>query len=54
VRHRSENRAASVTGASSGLGSAVALALFLLSDQAAFITGVTVPIDGGRHLTCAR
>jgi len=31
-----------------------ALALFLLSDQAAFITGVTVPIDGGRHLTCAR
>ncbi len=30
------------------------LALFLLSDQAAFITGVTVPIDGGRHLTCAR
>ncbi len=30
------------------------LVLFLLSDQAAFITGVTVPIDGGRHLTCAR
>lgn len=31
-----------------------ALALFLLSDDAGFITGVTIPVDGGRHLTCAR
>ena len=30
------------------------LALYLLSDAAAFITGVTIPVDGGRHLTCAR
>ena len=30
------------------------MALFLLSDDAAFLTGVTVPVDGGRHLTCAR
>ncbi len=30
------------------------VALFLLSDAAAFLTGVTIPVDGGRHLTCAR
>ena len=30
------------------------LALFRLSDDAGFITGVTIPVDGGRHLTCAR
>jgi NAD(P)-dependent dehydrogenase (short-subunit alcohol dehydrogenase family) len=27
---------------------------FLASDQAAWITGETIAIDGGRHLTCAR
>jgi NAD(P)-dependent dehydrogenase (short-subunit alcohol dehydrogenase family) len=31
-----------------------ALILFLASDQAEWITGETVAIDGGRHLTCAR
>lgn len=30
------------------------LILFLASDQAQWITGETVAIDGGRHLTCAR
>ncbi|HWP43736.1 MAG TPA: glucose 1-dehydrogenase [Blastocatellia bacterium] len=30
------------------------LILFLASEQAAWITGVTVSIDGGRALTCAR
>ena len=30
------------------------LALFLASDAAAWITGGTFPIDGGRQLTCAR
>ena len=30
------------------------LILFLASDQAGWITGSTVSIDGGRHLTCAR
>ncbi len=30
------------------------LILFLASRDAGWITGVTMPIDGGRHLTCAR
>ncbi len=28
--------------------------VFLASDQAAWVTGVTLSLDGGRHLTCAR
>jgi NAD(P)-dependent dehydrogenase (short-subunit alcohol dehydrogenase family) len=31
-----------------------ALIVFLASDQAQWITGETIAIDGGRHLTCAR
>jgi NAD(P)-dependent dehydrogenase (short-subunit alcohol dehydrogenase family) len=31
-----------------------ALILFLASEQAAWVTGETIAIDGGRHLTCAR
>ena len=31
-----------------------ALILFLASDQSQWITGETIAIDGGRHLTCAR
>ena len=30
------------------------LIAFLASDQAGWITGETISIDGGRHLTCAR
>lgn len=31
-----------------------ALILFLASDQTGWVTGETIAIDGGRHLTCAR
>lgn len=31
-----------------------ALIVFLASDQAGWMTGETIPIDGGRHLTCLR
>ncbi len=31
-----------------------ALIFFLASDQSGWITGETIAIDGGRHLTCAR
>jgi NAD(P)-dependent dehydrogenase (short-subunit alcohol dehydrogenase family) len=31
-----------------------AMILFLASDRAGWMTGETIPIDGGRHLTCAR
>jgi len=30
------------------------LIVFLASDRAQWMTGETIPIDGGRHLTCAR
>jgi NAD(P)-dependent dehydrogenase (short-subunit alcohol dehydrogenase family) len=30
------------------------LILFLASDKAGWMTGETIPIDGGRHLTCLR
>jgi NAD(P)-dependent dehydrogenase (short-subunit alcohol dehydrogenase family) len=31
-----------------------ALILFLASEKAGWMTGETIPIDGGRHLTCLR
>jgi NAD(P)-dependent dehydrogenase (short-subunit alcohol dehydrogenase family) len=35
-------------------GEIAELILFLASDRAQWITGETISIDGGRHLTCAR
>jgi NAD(P)-dependent dehydrogenase (short-subunit alcohol dehydrogenase family) len=32
----------------------VELILFLVSDRSGWMTGETIPVDGGRHLTCAR
>lgn len=31
-----------------------AMILFLASDDASWMTGETIPVDGGRHLTCLR
>jgi NAD(P)-dependent dehydrogenase (short-subunit alcohol dehydrogenase family) len=31
-----------------------AMIVFLASEKASWMTGETIPIDGGRHLTCAR
>jgi NAD(P)-dependent dehydrogenase (short-subunit alcohol dehydrogenase family) len=31
-----------------------ALIVYLASDKAGWMTGETIPVDGGRHLTCAR
>lgn len=31
-----------------------AMILFLASDEASWMTGETIPVDGGRHLTCLR
>ena len=28
--------------------------IFLASNQATFITGASIPVDGGRHATCLR
>ncbi len=35
-------------------GEIASLILYLASDQASWMTGETIPIDGGRHLTCLR
>jgi NAD(P)-dependent dehydrogenase (short-subunit alcohol dehydrogenase family) len=35
-------------------GDIAEMILFLASEKAGWMTGETIPIDGGRHLTCAR
>jgi NAD(P)-dependent dehydrogenase (short-subunit alcohol dehydrogenase family) len=35
-------------------GEVASLIVYLASDRAAWMTGETIPIDGGRHLTCLR
>lgn len=45
---RVQDRVAVVTGAANGLGQAIATRLVLVSDEAAYITGHTMAVTGGR------
>jgi len=44
---RLKGRTALVTGASAGLGAGAALITFPVFEQAAYITGASMPVDGG-------
>ncbi|CAM5649356.1 SDR family NAD(P)-dependent oxidoreductase [Streptomyces antimycoticus] len=44
--------AASPTGRMGTAWDVAHAALFLASDQAAYVTGVTIPVDGGLHVRC--
>lgn len=49
--HSKETHALGRTGEPTEVAKTIA---FLASDDASFITGATLPVDGGRHAMCVR
>ena len=51
IQHSKTTHALGRAGQAHEVADAIA---YLASDQASFITGATLPVDGGRHAMCPR